>query len=414
LKPETETGAQLIVQGRRVATVKARDYAALKPTLMPAVLDSFRRLAAEADLVLVEGAGSPAEVNLREGDIANMGFAEAADLAVVLVADIHRGGVIASLVGTHAVLEPAEAARVRGFIVNRFRGDPDLFADGVRFVERRTGWPCFGIVPDWPDAAKLPAEDAASLADAARAATSGGVIRIAVPMLSRIANFDDLDPLRLEPDVAVDVVPPGRALPVADLLLLPGSKSTLGDLAFLRTQGWAIDIAAHVRRGGHVLGLCAGYQMLGRFLSDHGGIDGPAGAVAGLGLLDVETVMTPDKRLLPVAGRHLASGATVAGYEMHVGRTDGPDCARPLLDLDGRPDGAVSPDGLVAGCHVHGLFAADGFRHAFLSGLRAGRVPGMAYEATIDATLDGLADHLERYLDVGALIGVMSGLARQV
>ncbi|WP_306770257.1 cobyric acid synthase [Mycobacterium sp. KBS0706] len=405
LKPETETGAQVIVQGRRIATLKARDYAGRKPQLLAAVLDSFARLSAEADLVLVEGAGSPAEVNLRAGDIANMGFAEAADLPVVLVADIHRGGVIASLVGTHTVIASEEAARIQGFIINRFRGDAALFADGVRIVEDRTGWRGLGIVPHWPQAARLPAEDANALAEIET--PRGRAITVAVPVLSRIANFDDLDPLRLEPDVAVRMVPPGEALPGdADLVLLPGSKSTIGDLAFLRAQGWDIDLAAHVRRGGRVLGLCAGFQMLGRRLHDPDGIDGAPGSADGLGLLDLETVMTPDKSLVAVAGTHRPTGTAIRGYEMHVGRTEGPALVRPLLDLDGRPDGAMSPDGRVAGCYVHGLFAADGFRAAFLAGLKPRAADGLAYDATVDATLDGLANHLERHLDLPALAAI--------
>jgi adenosylcobyric acid synthase len=406
LKPESEAGAQLVVLGRRVGSVRARDYAARKPELLASVLEGFGRLCAVADLVLVEGAGSPAEVNLRAGDIANMGFAEAADVPVALVADIHRGGVIAALVGTHAVIAPAEAARIRGFIVNRFRGDATLFADGMHFVEARTGWRGLGIVPHWPDAARLPAEDSNALADLP--ASSGRAIRIAAPLLPRIANFDDLDPLRLEPDVAVTMVRPGEAMPGdADVVILPGSKSTIGDLAFLRAQGWDIDLAAHVRRGGRVLGLCGGYQMLGRRLHDPDGVDGPPGSVDGLGLLEVETVMTGEKALVAVSGRHVVSGLAVTGYEMHVGRTAGPDTRRPLLEIGGRADGAVSVDGRVAGCYVHGLFAADDFRAAWLAGLRQGRSrSGLDYEATVEATLDGLADHLERHVDIEGLLAL--------
>ncbi len=406
LKPQTDAGAQLVLLGRRAGTMRARDYAQRKPALLNAVLGAFDRLAAGCDLVLVEGAGSPAEINLRAGDIANMGFAEAADLPVILVADIHRGGVIAALVGTHAVLAPQEAARIRGFIVNRFRGDAALFADGVTTIEDRTGWRGLGIVPHWPQAARLPAEDANALADTEM--PTGRPIRIAVPMLSRIANFDDLDPLRAEPDVAVEMVPPGRPLPRdASLVILPGSKSTLGDLAFLRAQGWDIDLAAHLRQGGRVLGICGGYQMLGRILHDPDGIDGPPGSLAGLGLLDLETVMMSDKTLRRVEGRHRASGEAVRGYEMHVGCTTGADAVRPFLEIDGRPEGAVSADGLVAGTYLHGLFACDGFRAAFLAGLRPGRrEAGLTYEAMVEETLDGLADHLEQHLDIEAILAL--------
>ena len=401
LKPETETGAQVVVQGRRVATVRARDYARLKPALMAPVLESFGRLAAVHDLVLVEGAGSPAEINLRAGDIANMGFARAAGAPVVLVGDIDRGGVIAQLVGTAAVLDPADAATVKGFVVNKFRGDPRLFDEGYRAIETRTGWRGYGVAPWFADAHRLPAEDALDL----RADRRAAALRVGVPQLGRIANFDDLDPLRQEPAVSLEIVPPGRALPGdLDLVILPGSKSTRGDLAMLRREGWDVDIAAHVRRGGHVLGLCGGYQMLGRRVADPEGLEGPPGADPGLGLLDVETTMAGDKRLARVAGVHRASGAAVAGYEIHLGRTAGPDCARPWLTIDGRPEGATSPDGRIAGAYVHGVFAADGFRAAWLAGF--GAASALAYGAGVEATLDALADHLKAHLDVDGLMAL--------
>jgi adenosylcobyric acid synthase len=397
LKPESEVGAQVVVRGKRVATARAREYQALKPRLLGEVLESFRRLEGEADLILVEGAGSPAEVNLRAGDIANMGFAEAADLPVALVADIDRGGAIAALVGTHAVLPAEERARIKGYLINKFRGDVSLFDDGLNIVTRRTGWPSLGVLPYFERAGRLPAEDAVALE---RAAGHGdGPVHIAVPRLSRIANFDDLDPLKLEPDVRLTLVPRGEALPGdTDLAILPGSKSTLGDLAFLRAQGWDLDLAAHLRRGGRVLGLCGGYQMLGRRLHDPDGIEGPAGSADGLGLLDLETRMTPDKRLVEVEGAHVASGESVRGYEMHIGVTTGADLARPFLRVEGRPEGAVSADGRVMGTYLHGLFAADGFRGAFLAGLGAHRFAEGGFEAEVEATLDALADHLAAHL----------------
>ena len=401
LKPQSETGAQVVVQGKVLANATARDYYALKPSLLPRVLESFARLEAEADLMVVEGAGSAAEVNLRAADIANMGFAEAADIPVVLVADIDRGGVIAAIVGTHALLPQAEQARLKGYIINRFRGDPDLFAPAVEIIAARTGLACLGIVPWFADAALLPAEDAASLTG-----RSGreGAIRIAVPRLSRIANFDDFDPLAAEPDVSLEMVAPGHPLPGnADLVILPGSKSTIADLDFLRRQGWDIDLKAHLRRGGRVLGICAGYQMLGQSVADPLGVEGPAGGVAaGLGLLAVDTVMTGDKVLTEIEGVD-AGGAAVRGYEMHMGRTSGPDTARPLLSLAGRPDGAVSRDGLAAGCYLHGLFASDTFRAGFLAWLRPGRGGGQAYETLVDDVLDRLADHLEHHLAIAPL-----------
>lgn len=408
LKPQSEVGAQVVVQGRMQGNAKARDYQALKGELLPRVLESYARLSAEADLVIVEGAGSPAEVNLRKGDIANMGFAEAADLPVLLVADIDRGGVIASLVGSHAVVGE-EARRVAGYVVNKFRGDVSLFDEGLAIITARTGWPSLGVVPFFPDAAKLPAEDAVALSRAEAAAS--WAIKIAVLQLARIANFDDLDPLIAEPDVAVDFVEAGRALPGdADLVVLPGSKATLADLAFLRAQGWDIDLAAHLRRGGRVLGLCGGYQMLGRWVADPEGIEGPAGAAAeGLGLLDVETVLTGQKALREVRGTHRESGVTLRGYEMHVGVTEGPGLARPFLDLEGRSEGAVSDDGKVAGCYLHGLFAEDAFRAAFLGGLKTRAASGLAYEAQVEATLDALAAHLETHLDLDRVLQIARG-----
>ena len=355
--------------------------------------------------MVVEGAGSPAEINLRAGDIANMGFAAAAGVPVVLVADIDRGGVIASLVGTCAVLEPDERARLRGYIINKFRGDVRLFDDGLTIIGQHTGLESFGVVPWFEPARRLPAEDAVVLEQAAAAAAGDRPIRIAVPRLPRIANFDDLDPLIAEPDVAVVFVPSGRALPGdADVIVLPGSKATIADLAAVRGEGWDIDIGAHLRRGGRVLGLCGGFQMLGSRISDPLGMEGPPGAVAGLGLLAIETEFGADKTLIETAGTALASGAPVRGYEMHVGRTRGPDLARPMLRLDGRDEGAISADGRVQGCYLHGLFASDAFRSAWLAGLRAGRAGGLAWEMEVERTLDALADHLEAHIDLDRLL----------
>lgn len=408
LKPQSEVGSQVIVQGRMTGTVKARAYQDLKPTLMAAVLDSFGRLCDEADLVVVEGAGSAAEVNLRAGDIANMGFARATQTPVVLVGDIDRGGVIASLVGTRAVLDPQDAAMIRGFLVNRFRGDPTLFRSGMALVAERTGWRALGIVPHLPDAARLPAEDTLGLKTRAEVSRAGA-LRIAVPVLPLIANFDDLDPLRQEPGVAVDLVDLGRPLPLdADVILLPGSKGTIADLAALRSAGWDIDIAAHARHGGAVVGLCGGYQMLGRRIEDPEGIEGPPGGVPGLGLLDVTTVMTGEKRVLPVAGRLLPEGTAFSAYEMHVGVTEGPDRARPFAEVEGAPEGAVSPDGRVMGTYCHGLFGSDGARAAFLSRIGAGP-SDLAYDEAVERALDVLADHLERHLDIDALFALTAG-----
>ena len=363
----------------------------------------MRYLARDADIVLVEGAGSPAEINLRAGDIANMGFAAAADVPVVMLGDIDRGGVIASLAGTHLVLEPDE-----------LRADPRLHRQQV---SRRRWTVRPGLAGDHaPHGLALARRRAVA---AAGGMASGGRCRrsrslraivgrtrvIAVPVLARIANFDDLDPLGMEPGVKLVFVRPGEPIPAeAEIVILPGSKSTIGDLAFLRAQGWDIDIKAHVRRGGHVLGLCGGYQMLGRTIADPDGVDGRAGTVEGLGLLDITTVMTSDKSTTLVSGRHCATGAAIRGYEIHLGRSEGGDCARPLLDIDGRADGASSADGRVQGTYVHGLFTGDAFRKAWLG--HFGIASSLAYEARIEEALDALADHLEAHLDIEQILKI--------
>ena len=403
LKPQSELGAQIVVQGRVHGTAKAAAYQHLKPDLMPFVLDSYGRLKREADIVLVEGAGSASEVNLRANDIANMGFARAADVPVVLIGDIDRGGVVASLVGTKVVIDASDAAMILGFLVNKFRGDPTLFADGMATIARATGWEPLGLVPFFPDARLLPAEDALAL-DATRAAKPNARIKIAVPILPHAANFDDLDPLDAEPTVDLVRLRPGHALPGdADLVLLLGAKATIADLAVLREAGFHIDIGAHVRRGGSVLGLCGGYQMLGRAIRDPLGLEGPASTAEGLGLLDVETVLSSDKRLEPVHGA-TGDGIPFSGYEMHMGVTDGPDRARPFARLaDGSPEGAVSPDGRVIGTYIHGLFVDDRQRSAWLTRFAAGRT-AISYDTLVDDTLDRLAAHLAAHIDLDRLL----------
>ncbi len=439
LKPQSESGAQIVLHGRVWRSAGAGEYRRLAPGLLPAVLGSFSRLADAADLVLVEGAGSPAEVNLRAGDIANMGFAEAADVPVVLIGDIERGGVIAQLVGTYALLSASERALLAGYIVNKFRGDVGLFEGGNAAITGRTGMRCFGVVPFFPAAAVLPAEDSLALtrtltglaptltlprlrgrewdgaglplsrnaeegAEHSEAGEGRGLIRIAVPLLPRIANFDDLDPLRAEPGVELGVVRPGQPLPRdAALVILPGSKATVADLEFLRREGWDIDLLAHRRQGGRILGLCGGYQMLGRSIADPLGVEGRPQTVTGLGFLDIETVLTDTKRLVETSGVELATGMPVRGYEMHLGETFGPSLERPMLRLAGGRDGCVSADGLAAGCYLHGLFASDPFRRAFLAVLGA-EPGGIEYEHQIETTLDSLADHLEDNFDLSALL----------
>jgi adenosylcobyric acid synthase len=402
LKPETDVGAQVVVHGKRIATLRARDYAAMKPSLMPAVIESFERLKAKSDLVLVEGAGSPAEINLRQKDIANMGFARRAGVPVVLVGDIERGGVIAQMVGIRTVIDPEDAAVIEGFIINKFRGDLSLFDDGYRTIAERTGWRGFGVLPYFDRARELPAEDALGLVEARKP----GRCKIAFLALSRIANFDDLDPLKLEPDVDLVMVRPGEAIPGdAALVIIPGSKSTRGDLDFLRAQGWDIDLLAHARRGGHVLGLCGGYQMLGKSVADPDGIEGPAGETAGLGLLDVTTVMSPEKSLTRVAATHCETKQPIDAYEIHIGRTEGNDRARPFAFVDGAPEGAISVDGRVHGSYLHGLFSSDDFRRAYLAQLGIA-ASNESYGARVESALDVLAEHIEKHLDVQGLLAL--------
>ncbi|MEK9964929.1 MAG: cobyric acid synthase [Rhodospirillaceae bacterium] len=408
LKPQSDIGAQVVVNGRVTGNADAQAYHAMKPGLLPDVVAAYERLAAGADLVLVEGAGSPAEVNLRAGDIANMGFAEAADIPVVLVGDIERGGVIAALVGTWTLLAPDERARLGGYIVNRFRGDARLFDDALPVIRDRTGMDSLGILP-WLDGARdLPAEDTASLA--ARYDGAGwrnAAVRIAAPRLPRIANFDDLDPLAAEPGVALRLVETGEDLPSdADVIILCGSKSTRADMQALREAGWANQIMAASARGTRVVGICGGYQMLGRRIADPDGVEGPPGETPGLGLLDVDTVIAPDKTLEAVSGT--ASGEAVSGFEMHMGVTSGPDAANPVVLIGDarRPDGAQTANGHIWGTYVHGLFAADGFRHGFLKSLNSAHSAGLAWDRQIDVALDRLADHIEEHVDTARLLGI--------
>jgi adenosylcobyric acid synthase len=405
LKPQSEIGAQIVVRGRVYGSAKAAAYQHIKRDLLPAVLESYRQLRGVADIVLVEGAGSAAEINLRANDIANMGFAEAADVPVVLIGDIDRGGVIASLVGTKHVIDARDLARICGFIVNKFRGDPALFAEGMERIAQTTGWPALGLVPFFPEARLLPAEDALAL-ERNEPAKPRPRVRIAVPILPHIANFDDLDPLAAEPAVDLIRLRPGSALPGdVDLVILPGSKATIADLAALRATGLDIDIAAHRRRGGLVLGLCGGYQMLGRTVADPQGIEGAAGQVPGLGLLEVETVLSDHKRLEPIRGE-TSGGVPFSGYEMHMGVTAGADCARPFARLgNGAPDGAVSADHRVFGTYIHGLFADDRQRAAWLNRLSAGP-SAITYDDLIEQTLDRLASHLAAHLDLDRLLSL--------
>lgn len=402
LKPQTDRAAQIVVQGKALTTMEAADYMAKRDTLMDAVLESFSRLTEAYDLVFVEGAGSPAEVNLRARDIANMGFARRANVPVCLIGDIDKGGVIASVVGTQTVLAPEDAVMIKGFVINKFRGDPRLFDDGVKFIEERTKWPCLGVIPWLRATAKLPAEDAVVLQRPA--ASKAGQIKIAAPMLSRMANFDDADPLKLEPNVDFQWIPPGKPIPRdVDLIILFGTKSTIGDLAFLKAQNWHHDIIAHANTGGHVLGICGGYQMLGRAVHDPDGVDGVPGTAEGLNLLDVETVMSGPKQVAQVQATSIETGAPMEGYEIHIGDTSGPDCARPFSSIGARTDGASSSNGRIKGTYLHGAFANDAFRQSWLNRFGAPETAALNYEALVESALDELADGVERAVDIDAL-----------
>ncbi|MEE9272999.1 MAG: cobyric acid synthase [Robiginitomaculum sp.] len=408
LKPQTDKIAQIIIQGYPVTVMDAKDYMAKRGDFLDAVMESFNRLSAKYDLILVEGAGSPAEINLRARDIANMGFARQAGVPVCLVGDIERGGVIASVVGTKTVIAPKDAAMITSFIINKFRGDPALFEDGVREIETHTGWPCFGVIPWLHATAHLPAEDAVNLSYTS--ASNTPVIRIAAPMLSRMANFDDADPLRLEPNVEFQWVPPGKPIPHnIDVIILFGTKSTFGDLAFLRAQGWNHDILAHARAGKRALGLCGGYQMLGKRIFDPDGVDGIAGECEGLGLLDIETIMRTKKTVRPIKGRCTITQTPITGYEIHVGETTGADTLRPFLFLENtlkdsvRKDGARNPNGNIEGSYVHGLFASNEFRTAWLERMKAGASSRLDYEVSVDKALEDFADGLEAALDIEAI-----------
>jgi len=404
LKPQSDIGSQVVVQGKVFGEARARDYQAMKGRLMDAVLDSWTKVGEGADLVIVEGAGSPAEINLRGHDIANMGFATRADVPVVLVGDIDRGGVIASVAGTHLILPEEDRRMIAGYLINKFRGDVSLFDDGISAIGKFTGWPCFGVVPWLKAASRLPSEDSVVLERLASGEKRA--LKVAVPMLARIADFDDLDPLKAEPQVEVVFVPPGKPLPEdAGLMVIPGSKSTIGDLLKFRENGWDRDLLAHRKRGGHVVGICGGYQMLGRIVRDPDGIEGSVTEAEGLGLLDIETVMEPEKTVRNSSARSVQFGLPLEGYEIHLGRTTGPDTARPSAIINGVEDGAVSDDGKVIGTYLHGLFSADAFRAAYLKslGVKGG---GIDYRAEVEKALDEVAAELEAYLDCDAIFAL--------
>ncbi|MCO7577210.1 MULTISPECIES: cobyric acid synthase [Pseudomonas chlororaphis group] len=401
LKPNSDTGSQVIIHGRAVTTMNAVAYHDYKAIAMQAVLASHERLRGAYDVVMVEGAGSPAEINLRAGDIANMGFAEAVDCPVLLIADINRGGVFAHLVGTLELLSPSEQARVKGFIINRFRGDLALLQPGLDWLEARTGKPVIGVLPYVMDL-HLEAEDGI---DQRQAGKVEQVLKVVVPVLPRISNHTDFDPLRLHPQVDLQFIGPGQVIPAADLIILPGSKSVRGDLAYLRANGWDRAIAQHLRYGGKLLGICGGLQMLGKQLHDPLGLEGAAGSSPGLGLLDFETVLEAEKQLRNVSGNLTLENAPVSGYEIHAGVTRGPALEQPAVQLeDGRSDGACSVDGQILGTYLHGLFETPAACGALLRWAGLQDVQEVDYHALRERDIERLADLVERHLDTAALL----------
>jgi len=405
IKPSSDTGAQIIIHGRPLTDMDARAYHEYKPRALAAVLQSYHRLRSQYDCVLVEGAGSPAEVNLRERDIANMGFAEAVDCPVVLVADIDRGGVFAHFLGTLECLSPSERARVRGFVINRFRGDISLLLPGVTWLEQRTGKPVFGVLP-YLHGMHLDAEDAIKTEQGEKA--GGERLRVIAPVFPRISNHTDFDALRAHPQVEFSFIGPGMRIPRADLVVLPGSKSVQADLDWMLKEGWAQEIRRHLRYGGKLIGICGGMQMLGARLSDPYGLEGDAGSRAGLALLDFETTLEPEKQLRQVRGRLAKSGARVSGYEIHMGVSAGPAFAHAAIELDdGRYDGAVSGDGQLFVTYLHGLFDEPEACAALLAWAGLENPRPMDYASLREESIDRLADTLAAHLDVDRLLAVL-------
>ena len=405
LKPQNQIGSQVVVQGKVWGNAKAREYLALKPKLLESVMDSFSRVGEGADLVLVEGAGSPAEINLREGDIANMGFAAEADVPVVLIGDIDRGGVIASIVGTHTILPDDDRKMIAGYLINKFRGDISLFDEGLKSITEFTKWPSFGILP-WVDAVKrLPAEDSVALDRMSKKAGDG--FKIVVPAMGKIANFDDLDPLRAEKGVSLQFIRKGDVFPDnADLIILPGSKSTIADMQELRSNGWETPIKAFAEKGGIVIGICGGYQILGHKIKDPLGLEGDLREIDGLGLLDIETELQPEKTVKNSNPRSVEHDLQLAGYEIHMGETRGKDCKRPMIDFGTHLDGAISSSGNIKGCYLHGLFGSDGYRKALLQSAGFSGGSGISYLKTVEQALDELAEEMERWLDIDGLLQI--------
>jgi adenosylcobyric acid synthase len=406
MKPNSETGSQIIIRGKAVSNMNAREYYGYKPIAREAVLESYQRLKEQYEVIVVEGAGSPAEINLRRNDIANMGFAEAVDCPVLLVADIDRGGVFAHVVGTLALLSESERTRVAGTVINRFRGDIALLQPGLDWLERETGKPVLGVLP-YLQGLHLDAEDSLPLSRASFGPAAASEIRIIVPALPRISNHTDFDPLRQHPQVALQFVGPGETIPPADLIILPGSKSVRADLTWLRAGGWERAVQRHLRYGGKLIGICGGFQMLGNSIHDPRGLEGDPGSEAGLGLLEVETTLEPEKQLRNVRGTLAIGNAAVSGYEIHAGITRGAASGRPAVHLTHGPDGAVSDDGHVLGTYLHGLFESPVACASLLTWAGLRDAQSLDYHTLRESTIDRLADAVEQHLNLPLLLSLL-------
>ncbi|TGZ35494.1 Cobyric acid synthase [Photobacterium damselae subsp. damselae] len=402
LKPNTDIGAQVIVQGKALADMDAVGYHNYKKVVMGPIMDSFAKLQAQYQTVVIEGAGSPAEINLRENDVANMGFAEKADVPVIIIADIDRGGVFAHLYGTLALLSESEQNRVKGFVINRFRGDIKLLESGLDWLEQKTGKPVLGVLP-YLHGLMLEAEDAINSQQVE--STTDQPLRVAVPVLTRVSNHTDFDPLRMHPQVNLMLVGKGEPLPPCDLVIIPGTKNVRDDLAYLKEQGWDQQIQRHLRLGGKLMGICGGYQMLGQTIADPLGIEGKAGESQGLGYLDVTTVLEQEKQLKQVSGiLTLPNQASVPvrGYEIHAGVTTGVQVDAPI-QLESGLDGQLGLDNQVFGTYLHGIFERQEACDAILSwaGLEATQTPD--FDQIREQGIDRVADTIEQYLDLEAL-----------
>lgn len=403
LKPNSDTGAQVIIQGKAITNMNARVYHDYKAEAMKAVLDSYKRLQQEYDVILVEGAGSPAEINLRDRDIANMGFAEAVDCPVLIVADIDKGGVFAHLVGTLDLLSQSEQARTLGFVINRFRGDISLLQPGNDWLEQRTNKPVLSVIP-YLHGLCLEAEDGVN--QAPDQANTKENLRVVVPVFPRISNHTDFDPLRHHPQVDFHFIPSDKTPPPADLIILPGSKSVQSDLQWLKEQGWEDYLQRHLRYGGKLLGICGGWQMLGQWLHDPEGIEGLPTSMQGLGYLETETTLEKIKQLKNTQGELLLSEqkiVKVEGYEIHAGITQGPALERPLLRLKSGPDGAISEDNQIAGCYLHGLFDAPEACQQLLRWAGLEQADTLDIKALYDHSIERMADAIENSFDLNQL-----------